>query len=120
MSVEANKAVLVKVWESAGNGDLDGLAAMYHDDVLYHGAAGEEIQGRDAVMAMISGYLTAFPDLTTQVEDIFGEGDRVFARVRIAGTNTGELMGMAATGKRCSGMWIHLPVSGLVVRVEST
>ncbi len=106
MSVEANKAVVLKGWESAGMGNLDTLAAMYHDDVVYHGAAGEEIAGREAVIAMLSGYFTAFPDMNTHVEDVFGEGDRVFTRVRLEGTNTGELMGMPATGKRVEIRWV--------------
>ena len=71
-----------------------------------HGAAGEEITGRQAVVAMIGGYFTAFPDMNTHVEDVFGEGDRVFTRVRLEGTNTGELMGMPATGKRVEIRWL--------------
>ena len=106
MSVEANKAVVVKGWESADKGDLDSLAAMYHEDVVYHGAAGEEIAGREAVIAMVSGYFTAFPDMNTYVDAVLGEGDRVFARVRLEGTNTGELMGMPATGKRVEIRWL--------------
>jgi steroid delta-isomerase-like uncharacterized protein len=106
MSVEANKALVVRGWESAGSGDLDGLAEMYTADVLYHGAAGEEIRGREAVVEMIGGYLTAFPDMTIRVEDVIGEGDRVFSRVRVTGTNTGELMGMPATGKPVDIRWM--------------
>lgn len=106
MSVQANKAAVLQGWQSATNGDLEGLAAMYHADVLYHGMAGEEIRGRDAVMAMLGGYFTDFPDLTAEVEDVFGEGDRVFTRVRITGRNTGEFMGMAATGKRVEIRWL--------------
>ena len=106
MSVDTNKSVVVKGWGSVAKGDRVGLAAMYHDNVVYHGAAGEEIAGRDALVAMISGYVSAFPDMKTQVEDVFGEGDRVFTRVRFTGTNTGALMGMPATGKRVKIRWL--------------
>lgn len=106
MSIEANKALVMQGWEGAGSGDLAKLGEMYTDDVIYHGAAGEEIRGREAVVEMIGGYLTAFPDMTVTVEDIFGEGDRVFSRVRVTGTNTGELMGMPATGKPVDIRWM--------------
>ncbi len=106
MSIEANKAVVLKGWECAGRGDLDGVMTMYHENIVYHGSGGEEAKGKDAVKATLSGYLTAFPDIKTKVEDIFGEGDRVFSRVQVSGTNTGELMGMPATGKRLELRWI--------------
>jgi len=106
MFIEANKALVMQGWEGAGSGDLDRLGEMYAEDIAYHGAAGEEIRGREAVLEMIGGYLSAFPDMTITVEDIFGEGDRVFSRVRMEGTNTGELMGMAATGKRIDVRWM--------------
>lgn len=106
MSVEENKAVVLKVWECAGRGDLDGVMKMYHENIVYHGSAGEEIRGRDALRATLSGYLTAFPDMTIKVEDVFGAGDRVFSRAQLSGTNTGELMGMPATGKRLELRWI--------------
>ncbi len=106
MSTEANKAVMLKGWESVSKGDQDGVAAMYHDDVVYHGAGGEEITGRAPLMAMLSGYFTALPDIKAEVEDVFGEGDRVFTRVRLTGTNTGEFMGKPATGKRVDIRWL--------------
>ena len=75
MSVEANKAAILKMWECVSAGDRAGQAALYDDDVVYHGGAGEEITGRDSVMAMLSGYFTAMPDVQAHVEDVFGEGD---------------------------------------------
>ena len=100
MSIEGNKEVIRKGWESYAKGDLDGIATMYHDDVVFHGAADEEIQGRDALIAWDNDYLMAFPDIEAHVEDQIAEGDRVFSRVRTVGTNTGPLMGKAPTGNR--------------------
>ena len=42
----------------------------------------------------------AFPDLTMQVDDIFGAGDKVVVRFTLNGTNTGPLFGMPATGRK--------------------
>ena len=106
MSVETNKAVILKAWESVSKGDPRAVVEMYHEDVAYHGSAGEEITGRDGLLAMISGYFTAMPDIKAQVEDVVGEGDRVFTRVRLSGTNTGEFMGKPASGRRVDIGWL--------------
>ena len=82
MSIDGNKEVVRKGLESVAKGDIKGIAAMYDENVVYHGAAGEEIQGSDALMEMIGGYLTAFPDMAFHLEDLVAEGDRVFSRVR--------------------------------------
>jgi len=42
----------------------------------------------------------AFPDLTMQVDDIFGAGDKVVVRFTLTGTNTGQLFGMPPTGRK--------------------
>ncbi len=106
MSVESNKDVVLGGWASVSKNDLQGMGAMYADDVVYHGAGGEEARGKDAVLAMLSGYFTGFSEMRATVEDVFGEGDRVFTRARIEGTNTGELFGMPATGKRLVLNWV--------------
>lgn len=106
MSVEANKAVVLKAWEYARLGDHAGLESIYHDDVTCYGPAGERLIGRDAVLAARRACLTAFPGLTIQVEDVFGEGDRVFSRVRLEGTNTRAFMAMPATGNHVQLRWL--------------
>ena len=106
MSVEDNKAIVAKSWEGISANNLDAAVEGYDENVIYHGAAGEEIQGREGLLEMIGGYFTAFPDLKAQVESVIGEGDRVFARISLSGANTGELMGMPATGKQLELRWI--------------
>jgi predicted ester cyclase len=44
----------------------------------------------------------AFPDLHETIEDIIAEGDKVWVRITFTGTNTGEWMGFAPTGKNVS------------------
>jgi len=103
--LEENKQVVLSCWESANRKDASGFDRYYAEDVVHHHTDGE-IRGRENVKAYLFGYLTAFPDLKLTVEDIFGEGDRVFSRARLEGTNTGQLMGMPPTGKRIDIRWI--------------
>ena len=41
----------------------------------------------------------AFPDLQAHIEDIFGAGDEVAARLRFRGTHCGGFIGIPATGR---------------------
>ena len=54
-------------------------------------------EGANAVLRWLRG---AFNDLSYEVQDAFGDGDRVAARVITRGTHTGEFLGKPATGKR--------------------
>ena len=44
-------------------------------------------------------YIAAFPDLRFEADDILASGDKVVGRVTATGTNTGDFLGMPATGK---------------------
>jgi predicted ester cyclase len=51
----------------------------------------------------------ALPDKRTEIVDIFGEGDRVVARIRDHGTNTGGVpwFGIPPNGRSMDMMWIQ-------------
>ena len=102
---EENKQVVLGCWEVANTHNVAEFDRYYAEDVVYYGNEGE-IRGRENVKAYLQGFMTALPDLKLTVEDIFGEGDRVFSRTRLQGTNTGEFNGMPPTGKRIDVRWI--------------
>ncbi len=103
---EATKEVVLDSWKAANTGQVSAVGTFYAKDAVYHGSAGEEVKGRDAIVSYLERYFVAFPNMKLTVEDIFAEGDRVFSRVRAQGTNTGELMGLPATGKHVDLRWI--------------
>jgi steroid delta-isomerase-like uncharacterized protein len=102
---EENRQAVLGCWNVANSHDASGFDRYYAPDVVYHGNSGE-IRGRDNVKAYLQAFLTALPDIRITVEDIFGEGDRVFSRARMQGTNSGELNGMPPTGKTVDIRWI--------------
>jgi len=103
--LENNKKVVLDCWEAANRHDSAGLDKIYAEDVVYYGTDGE-IRGRDNVKAFLGRYMEALPDLKLTVEDIVAEGDRVFSRARLEGTNTGAFNGMPPTGRRLDIRWI--------------
>ena len=50
----------------------------------------------------------AFDDMDYEVEDVFGEGDRVVLRVTLHATHAREFMGRPATGRRFSMSQTHI------------
>ena len=45
--------------------------------------------GREAITAVVQGFMTAFPDLQVLLEDVLLQGDRAVYHWTLAGTNTG-------------------------------
>lgn len=103
--LEENKQVVLSCWEAANSRDVSAFDRLYAEDAVYHDSEGE-VKGRENIKAHLQRYITAVPDLKLIVEDIFGEGDRVFSRVRLQGTNTGEFAGIPPTGKSLDVRWM--------------
>ena len=106
MTSEENKAIVRRLWEIASAGDLAAFSEVYAADVVYHEGSGTDRDGLEDLKAYLQAYFTAFPDLQVTVEDMVAEGDKVFSRVRLQGTNTGEMMGMPPTSKPIDIQWL--------------
>jgi C-1 hydroxylase len=62
----------------------------------------------DEVKVVVSDFMSAFPDLHFEIDDIFGENDRVVTRMTANATHSGAYLGFPPTGKKinCSVMGI--------------
>ena len=56
--------------------------------------------GIDGLKQLMNMAFKAFPDLHETIEDIIAEGDKVWVRITFTGTNTGDWLGFAPTGKK--------------------
>ena len=117
MSVEKNKDIVRQYQEIYNSNDLDRLAEVVSEDLLTPNIMPGIPHGLEGAKAAHRIMLAAFPDYQTVIEDILGEGDKVAARIRMSGTNTGEFMGIPATGKRVefTGMYIARIANGKIV-----
>ena len=57
-----------EMFEAIKGGDWDRLRSLYHADYVYRGGEGTEQKGGDAGVAVAQTYMTAFPDLTFDVQ----------------------------------------------------
>jgi predicted ester cyclase len=85
-----------------GMGDMTAVDKYFREDFEEHEHVPGDKTGRDGVKEIIRVLRTAFPDLRATIEDLSEDRDKLWARVRFSGTNSGELMGTAATGKRAN------------------
>jgi steroid delta-isomerase-like uncharacterized protein len=76
-----------------------------------------EIRGPAGLRTLVERYLTAFPDTTMQVDHVVADGDWVATHWTARGTQTGELMGIAPTGKEVTvqGMSFDRIANGKIV-----
>lgn len=101
---ERNKLNFKRLYEEVFNqGNLDLADELIGPNVVEHqqqpGVA-PDAAGPELVKQIARFFRSAFPDLEITVNDLIAENDQVAARVTIAGTHQGELMGIPPTGKR--------------------
>lgn len=98
MSLEENKALVRRVYDLMNQREIDASYELFAPECVFHMPDGdmsvEQARDFDAML------LAAFPDVTLTITDIIAEGDKVAFRVKLKGTNTGELMGNAPTGNK--------------------
>jgi predicted ester cyclase len=99
MSIEQNKATARRFYDEViGKGNLEVIDQIISPGFVDHDGNNptQDIAGVKQFLAMAR---SAFPDISAKVEDVIAEGDRVVARVAVAGTHRGEFMGTPPTGK---------------------
>src|SRR5262245_9164664 len=110
MPSEENKAVFRRfIEEAVAGGDLAAIDALFAPDAAYilpGGAA--PLHGRAAIKAFAAAFRAAFPDYHGTIEEQVAEGDTVVTRVTGRGTNRGEFMGRAPSGKVAEWTVVHI------------
>jgi predicted ester cyclase len=90
--------------ELFGAGRLELADELIAADCLDHGTE----TGPEASTAVTRWLRRAFPDLTYEIHDAFGSGDRVALRCTVRGTHMGESLDRAPTGRSFAVQQIHL------------
>ena len=132
----AEKALLCSLFDQVVNaGRLDRLSEMVSDDVVASlPDRSEPVVGIKELDAVITELRSAFPDLNTYIEGgrllhefdghMGGKGnttDRVAAHIVFRGTQTGDYLGIAATGREAvwSEAWFARVEGGRLVELTA-
>jgi steroid delta-isomerase-like uncharacterized protein len=96
---EQNKTLARRWFEDLfSRGDLDAADEILSAEFVDH-LTHEDERGLEELKHYVTMYRTAFPDIQDTVEEIVAEGDKVVIRWTSRGTNEGEFMGVAPTGR---------------------
>ena len=98
--------------------DVVALAAPYAENWVLESPTAGTIVGRAAIENLYRIWLTAFPDIRIDTEELLIMADRVVQLVTVYGTNTGGFLGLPPTGKpfRVRGVFIFYLQDGRFVR----
>ena len=92
--------------ESFNRRDFDHVRELLHSTYSYTGADGDRQDGGPEVgIAVMQMWANAFPDANVQAERVHVSGDTAVVEFMARGTHQGELMGVAATGRK-----VEMPV----------
>lgn len=82
--------------------DLDVVDRFFAPDFVSHNNPPGFPPGVEGVKQFFAMFRDAFQDAAVTIDDIVAEGDRVAVATTLTGTHEGELMGLAATGRKVS------------------
>jgi len=97
MSATANRELVERFYREVINErKLGVIDELLSDDFVHNG----ESRGRDGQRQIYEEFLTAFPDLQTEIVEIFGCDYLVAVHRRWTGTHEGTFQGVRPTGRK--------------------
>lgn len=93
-------ATMRSTYERISAGDLDGFAALVAEDFVEHDDVTDRPPTKEGTLEFFRYLLSAFPDMSMDVEDLIASDDKAVARVKATATHQGEFMGVPPTGAR--------------------
>jgi steroid delta-isomerase-like uncharacterized protein len=120
-AAEENKSVISSFVEEVINqGRLERADDLVAVDFVEVDPLPGQKQGREGLKEVISAFRTAFPDIHWVIEEMVGEGERVFSRFKWHGTHRGEFFGVPATDGEITvkGMFVDRVVAGKMVESQ--
>ena len=97
MSEQNNRHVVEQAFAALNAHDIDTYLKLLDDSFVSESELSGPINGPTGVRKMLQMYLTAFPDLHFEIEQIITSGDHVISRYRATGTHKGDFLGIAPT-----------------------
>ncbi len=115
MSVDINKTLVRDYVHTWNRGKIGDLPKFWAPEMIHHTRT--QRQTVPEVQRVIAEFMSAFPDLQFEIDDMFGEGDRVVTRMTATATHRGSFLGCPPTSKKinCSVIGIARLADGKIV-----
>lgn len=106
------KACVERLYKAINAHDLEAAARESAPDSVLTAPGDMTVKGPQAIKEYNRNWLTAFPDVKLDIQQIFAQGDNVAVKAQFIGTNNGPLktpMGeLPATGRKVRGDFVQL------------
>ncbi|CAB3757780.1 ester cyclase [Paraburkholderia humisilvae] len=99
-SEQAIKATIERFYQAFSTKDISLLRQVVTSDWEYIPEPPGAVPGPEQMGKIFENIATALPDMKVRILDLLVHGDRVGVRAEVTGTQTGSLLGIAATSKR--------------------
>jgi len=105
----ANKEAFRRINQEAwSQGQLAVVDEFVAPEYVYHEPALGELHGPEGLKGAVAVYRAGYPDMSFTINEMVAEGDLVAMRWSAAGTHTGELMGIPATGLETTTVGVNI------------
>ena len=97
MATSEPKIVLQRIYEAFNRRNLNALDELLAASFIDHTAGSDQIPGREGIKQVWTQIWSRYPSIQLTTEDMFGEGDKVVARVNLesAATSGTQTIGRA-------------------------
>ena len=100
MSDDSHKQRVIETWAAAWDrGEVDALDDLLSPHYRRRKSSDEEGKSLAEFKASITAARSAFPDLTTTIDDIVADGDRLAVRWHSSGRHEGSFLGVPPTNR---------------------
>lgn len=99
MSVEENKALVLRFWEQFSKGNFEVIDECLAENFVRYGIDGK-VMDREGYRQLCTGFSNTYPGIQGTVGDIVAEGDKVAFYFTLAGTHKSESTGNPPRRKR--------------------
>ena len=100
MSLEYNKKLVNKFYESIANEDYDALQEFCNENFVFYPQINTPFPGVEGLVESEKKNFDAFSDFTFVIKELIAEGDLVAAYMEFTGTHTGTFCSIEPTNKK--------------------
>ena len=101
MAEQDNVRIIRESWDAWNAHNIDGvLKSLDEKHVWETDTLPAPVVGRDGYRQAMQMYITAFPDLHFNIDQLLSSGDHVVSRYTATGIHSGDLMGIPPTKRR--------------------
>ena len=101
MTVEQNKQTVIRFNKDFfEKGNMDITKEVFAENFVNHSAPPNSPTDVSPMVKFVTALHHGFSDISVDIQEIFGEGNKVCVRKTITATHSGEFMGKQATGKK--------------------